>query len=223
MKTYTLKLSTLSDTIIGSAQSYGTIIDSDIVFDRRGLPYIPAKRIKGLFRNAASDLLNMEGFRAMFSSDKEAVNRYFGVMGASDPEPAMNFHNLQLENIAQIGEWLDYLGDKYSYGINQPFIQEFFTAVRTQTAIDPIRQTAKEHSLRTSRVLKRGYCFSGIIAVNDDNEEIRTLLSASCLLIDRIGSKRNRGFGKIKLELCDEDGNSVTNNLAGALEEKCQN
>lgn len=47
---YQIKLTTLSDTIIGSAEAYGPIIDNDIVFDENGFPY-SAKRIKGLFRN----------------------------------------------------------------------------------------------------------------------------------------------------------------------------
>jgi CRISPR/Cas system CMR subunit Cmr6 (Cas7 group RAMP superfamily) len=43
---YKIILKTLSDTLIGSGKSSGTIIDSDIVFDSHCLPYIPAKRIK---------------------------------------------------------------------------------------------------------------------------------------------------------------------------------
>ena len=40
---YKIILKTLSDTLIGSGKSSGTIIDSDIVFDSHCLPYIPAK------------------------------------------------------------------------------------------------------------------------------------------------------------------------------------
>ena len=42
----TIKL--LSDALINSGEGFGAIIDSDVVFDDIGLPYIPAKRIKGL-------------------------------------------------------------------------------------------------------------------------------------------------------------------------------
>lgn len=218
---YTLKLCTLSDTLIGSALSYGTIIDNDIVFDAKGLPYIPAKRVKGLLRNAASDLLLTDGYKTLFPMDETIVETFYGKIGSNDPTPSMIFQNLRLEQYQGIDLWMDYLGDKYAYEINNPLVRQFFTEIRTQTAIDPQTQTAKEHSLRSSRVLKKGFEFSGEIFVCDDNEDIRDLLGISCLLVDRIGSKRNRGFGKVKLDLLDESGSSVCSALERKLEESC--
>ncbi|MCB5261415.1 MAG: RAMP superfamily CRISPR-associated protein [Candidatus Cloacimonetes bacterium] len=219
---YTLKLSTLSDAIIGSAQSFGTIIDSDIVFDDRGLPYIPAKRIKGLFRNAAEDLVQAEGFREILNLDIENVFDTYGRMGNNDPQPPIIFGNLVLPEIDEVTAWLDYLSDKYDYGINQASIVDVFTDLRSQTAIDPETKTAKQHSLRSSRILRKGFSFEGTIALQADTEEARDFLAAICLFVDRIGSKRNRGFGKIKLELLDDKGLSLTSALAGKLEEKCK-
>ncbi|MCB5252574.1 MAG: RAMP superfamily CRISPR-associated protein [Candidatus Cloacimonadaceae bacterium] len=220
---YTLKLSTLSDTLIGSALSYGTIIDSDIVFDAKGLPYIPAKRIKGLLRNAATDLLSTAGYQALFPMDERIVNAFFGKIGSNDPNPGMIFENLYLENYPEIDRWMDYLGDKYAYEINKPLLRQFFTEIRTQTAIDPQTNTAKEHSLRSSRVLKKGFEFSGEIFICDHSEDIQTLLGIACLLVDRIGSKRNRGFGKVKLDLLDQTGGSICRKLERKLEESCKN
>ena len=87
---YQIKLTTLSDTIIGSAEAYGPIIDNDIVFDENGFPFIPAKRIKGLFRNAAEDLFKIEGFKELLSiDDSNIINKLFGDGGKTDSFPSI--------------------------------------------------------------------------------------------------------------------------------------
>ena len=44
MKLY-IKL--LSDLCTYSGESYNSMVDTDVVYDKYGIPYIPAKRIKG--------------------------------------------------------------------------------------------------------------------------------------------------------------------------------
>ena len=220
---YTLKITTLSDTLIGSALSYGTIIDSDIVFDSIGLPYIPAKRIKGLFRNAAVDLLAADGLNDLFRIDPGIVKDYYGDIGSNKAAPEIVFQNLHLEHHIDIDLWMKYLSSRYEYVVNNPLVRNFFTEIRTQTAIDPATKTAKDHSLRSSRVLKKGFDFCGEIHVTQEKDALETLLGLSCLFVDRIGSKRNRGFGRVKLDLLDESGQSVCERLKKKLEASCTN
>ena len=54
MKLY-IKL--LSDLCTYSGESYNSMVDTDVVYDKYGIPYIPAKRIKGCIREAALELL----------------------------------------------------------------------------------------------------------------------------------------------------------------------
>lgn len=220
---YTLKITTLSDTLIGSALSYGTIIDSDIVFDSNGLPYIPAKRIKGLFRNAAVDLLAADGLNDLFRIDPGIVKDYYGDIGSNKAAPEIVFQNLHLEHHIDIDLWMKYLSSRYEYVVNNPLVRNFFTEIRTQTAIDPATKTAKDHSLRSSRVLKKGYTFCGEIQISKASEDIEALLGLSCMYVDRIGSKRNRGYGKVKLDLLDQSGKSVCKYLETKLEASCTN
>nr|MDK2851692.1 hypothetical protein [Candidatus Cloacimonadota bacterium] len=220
---YTLKLLTLSDSLIGSALSYGSIIDSDIVFDARGLPYIPAKRVKGLFRDAATDLIHNTSLAQIFPIDSGLIETFYGSIGNNNPNPSIIFQNLQLDQFQDIEPWIDYLMDKYDYAVNIPSIQNYFTEIRTQTAIDPQTKTAKEHSLRTSRVLKKEFSFSGEIIVSSANEGIQNLLALSCLYIRRMGSMRNRGFGKVQLDLVNQMGESVCLEVKDKLEASCIN
>jgi len=101
---YKIILKTLSDTLIGSGKSSGTIIDSDIVFDSHCLPYIPAKRIKGLFRNAAQDLANFKGFKELTELTR-IPDLKFGNIGENDPNPKIIFENLELQDKDNIAIW----------------------------------------------------------------------------------------------------------------------
>ena len=49
----------LSDICIGSGESYNSVIDTDVTYDDYGLPYIPAKRIKGCIREAGLELKDL--------------------------------------------------------------------------------------------------------------------------------------------------------------------
>ena len=54
----------ISDLVPGSGQGWANIIDSDIVYDQYGFPYIPARRIKGLIKESA---LELEELMPMYS------------------------------------------------------------------------------------------------------------------------------------------------------------
>ena len=59
MEEYTLKVKLVSPALTASGEGFGAIIDTDIVFDETGLPYIPAKRIKGCLLDSASEVEEM--------------------------------------------------------------------------------------------------------------------------------------------------------------------
>ncbi|HOJ38397.1 MAG TPA: hypothetical protein PLP99_11030 [Ignavibacteriales bacterium] len=49
----------ISDTLPGSGESFTSYVDVDIVFDEYGIPYLPAKRIRGILRETAEELDNI--------------------------------------------------------------------------------------------------------------------------------------------------------------------
>jgi len=220
---YTLRLTTLSETLVGSAQSYGSIIDSDVVFNDMGLPYIPAKRIKGLFRNAALDLCHLEGLKDIIPFNTDDIEKVFGSLGKEDPTPYVIFDNLNLSQYDSFCEWTEYLNDRYQYEFSTVTMQEYFTTLRSQTAIDTDTGMAKDHSLRTNRVLIRNLSFEGNITLRLDSKSHRDLLAYVSLYLDHIGSMRNRGFGLVGLDILDKAGNSISNELRKILEAQCTN
>lgn len=69
-----LTITLCSDLCAGSGYAYAGVIDSDICYDDFGLPYIPAKRLKGCMRESAQSILYD------FIS-QEDVEKLFGAAG----------------------------------------------------------------------------------------------------------------------------------------------
>ena len=51
-----IKIKLLSDLCTYSGETYNSVVDMDVVYDENGIPYIPAKRIKGCIREAALEM-----------------------------------------------------------------------------------------------------------------------------------------------------------------------
>ena len=101
---YTLKLELLSPALVGSGQGFGTVIDTDIVFDEAGIPFIPAKRIKGCLLDAFKEVKDMSGISEIFNIQCEDI---FGKIGSEKSAPVY-FSNLVIENYETNKAWLQY-------------------------------------------------------------------------------------------------------------------
>ncbi len=209
MTTYTLTITLKSPALIGSGEGFGAGIDSDVVFDDIGIPYIPAKRIKGCLRDAAVDVKAM--FELSGISYPLQLDTTFGLRGSRRSAPVY-FSNLTIHAYEANYDWLRYLLNVKEHGkklyrdlLSSESILDAFTEIRQQTAIDP-DGVAQDHALRTIRVVKADTCFSGVIQVQGDGEGIRETLQLACLQLRNFGTKRTRGFGEISCSLTGEQG-----------------
>lgn len=231
MKKYKITVELLSQALIGSGEGFGAVIDTDIVFDDSGIPWVPSKRIKGCLRDSATEVCEILGssginyipldkeIRHKENNDKKdqsefkIVNELFGTSGSDEPSP-LYISNLNVQGYEELKEWIGYLRQSYPLIINPEAIRKTYTQIRQQTSIDE-NGTAKEHSLRTLRVARKGLVFEGEIELEEEREEFVRLLYLACLNLRRFGTKRNRGFGEIKCRLL-ENGNEI--NLIKELE-----
>ncbi len=205
-----------SPTLIGSGEGFGALIDSDIVFDDMGIPYIPAKRVKGCLKDSAEevkDILKTVNIPNPIDIDIIDVDAVFGKTGAVlDKTGTMGmvpgrvyFSNLFIPEYEANRTWLRYLMEKEKLRdyITREGVQKHFTEVRQLTRIgeDGI---AFDHSLRSIRVVKRGEIFKGnvsIIGNSQSNDLLIQTLYLACLNFRHIGTSRNRGFGEISCTL----------------------
>ncbi|MCX7991565.1 MAG: RAMP superfamily CRISPR-associated protein [Proteobacteria bacterium] len=196
MNIITLKVTLLSDTIVGSGEGYGAIIDTDIVYDEYGIPYVPSRRIKGCLRDSANRICFYLG------KDKKGKLEYPQVeyvFGNGFRESLFTISNLYIENYKNIKEWFRYLYHNMKNAFSKEAVIDYFTYLRQQTSL--IEGIAKEHSLRTIRCLKKGITFTGTIEILSDDEVVYELLYLSAKNLKHMGTKRNRGFGEVICEL----------------------
>lgn len=212
-----IELKFLSDALISSGNGFGAIVDSDIVFDEYGLPFIPAKRIKGCLRESFEQIDHY--FKEILKNNKSETGAFlekygrlekevcFGNEGQTS-ETGVYFSSLKLKESDSIQPWIEYLSNndnKFSnlFGKNQ--ILDHFTYYRMQTKINPENQAAEDTSLRTSRVLAKSESntFEGSITISnkDKVESIKRTLVIAARNLKHIGLMRNRGFGNVEVTI----------------------
>lgn len=232
MKSYKIQIKLLSDTLLSSGQGFGSSIDSDIMFDEVGLPFIPARRIKGCLKDSLKEILEAfiesknEKLLKQFHWSQETadadtiLHSLFGKSGQSKSSP-MKISNLYLVEYNHNKHWINYLSSKNKL-IHKESILSCFTSNRQQIKMEETG-TTKEGSLRTVRVLNTKFnnenmVFTGDIELNTEADAV--LISIACQNLKRIGSKRNRGFGEVECILFDEKTN-VNEKTLKMLEQLC--
>lgn len=209
--------------LLGSGTGHGAFIDTDIIYDDNGIPYFPGRRLKGLLRESADEVMEMltqANLAGFISSD---VNSVFGTGLNSS---AITVSNLELEGYRESQAVLQTARNAYPHLVNQNTVLHSLTGIRQQTAVNE-KGIAKPNSLRTIRVMKPKSSlkengstiprrFVGEIGVRDESS-IR-LLALSCSNLRLAGSKRNRGLGSITVTLVDEHQNDLTAQVLSDLE-----
>lgn len=200
----TLSITLKSDLCAGSGYSYGGIINNDICYDDCGLPYIPAKRMKGCLREAA-EIIGI--------SEKE-ISVFFGESG-SDRIRGIVIENAYLEHYDELYQELKGIPQKLKKYVTPQSILEQFTTVRTQTKIGE-NGAAKDKSLRSFRSInhyspvERGQEMKFIAKIDfvGLNEEEIIKFEQIAKALRNMGMNRNRGLGSVRCKLNEEkDGN----------------
>ncbi len=87
----TIKL--LSDLCTYSGDTYNSVVDTDVVYDENGIPYIPAKRIKGCIREAAKEMADL-------GIGTSQIDEIFGKEG--NQNSAFSLSNAYIENFPRV-------------------------------------------------------------------------------------------------------------------------
>lgn len=196
-----IEMMLLSDAIPGSGEGIAGIIDSDIVYDEFGIPYIPAKRIKGILRESARDLLDVGKL------SKAQIDALFGVRG-DDKGTDLKISDGFIADYKDVRGFLKAVKHNYTKAyslLNQEAVLGYYSYTRSQTTIGG-NGTAEEDTLRTFRILKRGLAFSFDVVCP---ENFKADLGLICRITRSFGTSRTRGTGAIKLELKDETPNAA--------------
>ncbi len=192
-----LTLTTQSYVLFGSGEGHA-LIDADTTFHSSGFPYVPGRRIKGLLRESLMEVMEMFGEDA--DAIAAAVSRLFGTAGSKGPEGGLVIPNLYLR------DWQTLLKDlKIAREVNPIVfhidnVKRHYCSEVPQTAVKD--GVAKDKSLRLYRVLNPGHQFTAVLnGLENLNEKDEGWFKMAVRNLKSAGTRRNKGFGEILLEL----------------------
>lgn len=208
---YKLIINLKSDLCASSGTGLGSLIDNDVCYDEYGLPYIPAKRIKGLLKEAAVEYCDWD------ENATKYLDKIFGIEGNNNPG-SIKLSNAYLSSYEEIIDSLKYVPTKYKKYVDKQKLINLFTNVRYQTAVDFETGTSKDNSLRSIRVVNKGNQFISTIEL--DNQEEKEFISKVSKLVTHMGMNRTRGFGEVVLEIQDLNNVSDKKHLSITLDDE---
>ena len=193
---YTLTIKLLSPTMLMSGQG-DVNMDSTIVHDRYGIPFIPAKRVRGVLYESALEVAEMMHAAGLNTFTIDDVKVLFNRLEGAEDNPRLSISNLTIVDYDVVATELAALEAQYPAVFTKDRVLEEYTS------IDQVTGTALEGTLHNSRVLNRGLAFSGQIGVEDMTEAERLILACAVRNLTGIGGKRNRGFGQAECTIDD--------------------
>lgn len=182
-----IKMTLLSDAIFGNGISVPGEEDISVQIDENGFPYYKGGTFKGIFREELIRYLNFTGE----ANADEKADALLGFGGNDTATEQLVFSDFTLspwvreQVLAEFGA---------SGGAD---IRDAMTHIRTFTKMNENGMVAEE-SLRMARCVNKGLVFySEITGIHEEDQDlVKNVLG----LIKWIGTMRNRGFGKVRIE-----------------------
>lgn len=204
-KTFRVRLTMESDWHVGTGAGRPGSVDKLIARDADGFPFVPAKTLNGIWRDAMEVLtLGLDG--GTKNEWQKFVEAIFGNQPAlTGADPTIKpFSSILKVQPARLNETLQ----KKIKSLDKTNKQKFFVAltfIKPGVAIDEHSGTAKPDFLRFEEMGRSGTVLEADCELSYCDETIWALLVASARLVERIGGKRRRGAGKCKLVVLDEN------------------
>ena len=202
---FTLRVHTLSPLHLGYGQA-DVNVDAEVVHDEVGLPYFPAKRLKGLLYESALEVTEMNTPLGKGEDLREELDALF--QHGSQGDARLIIPSLYLEGHENMKEDWQYLQSAYPEIFTANDVLEQYTSLRYQTRLDRKTGTAADGSLHNMRVVEAGLDFEGKIEIIGGTVRHLKLLALAFKNLTQAGVKRTRGFGCIDC-LMLQDGKDI--------------
>lgn len=202
MSEYILQITLKSDTTLGSGVGLAGEVDVEVAHDELGLPYLHGRSVKGLLRAAQEELAFMPAVRRI-EKFETTCDQLLGMLG-DETSPALLHVGSARAGDDELREALK-IAD-----VPRAEVLNTFTGVRRQTSINDVTGAADENTLRSIRVLKHGLVLRAHVHVAYDlSDAQKGALAAMVASVRRIGTRRNRGLGRVETDLQDVAGTTV--------------
>lgn len=201
MKRWNLQIVLKSDLCTATGESDSGMIHTKTALEY-GIPYIPAKRIKGCLLEAGKEMADNKVIQ------REILSRLFGAPGMekgigiriSDAHiysVPQYYFGQEKEGQTVINNYEEFYETvRRTPQITEVLLEEIFTRKRTRTAIEEETGAAQKHSLRTIQTVPSGMIFFSRIE-GELNEEDEKALVLCVKGLRHIGIGITRGFGEV--------------------------
>lgn len=191
-----LHVELLSDSTFSRGQGSAGIVDTEVEYDDFGLPFIGGKTIRGLLRDSWLAMCDC------FPELNGAAQRVLGPSRSLDEACRLRIADAHLPD--PIRHAVRAAVERADKPLSHDTILTAFTSIRYQTAENRYTGAPESTTLRSSRLVLRGFVFQSSLAWLDgykpESEDL--CLLALCALATRHGGLlRNRGRGLIRLTL----------------------
>ncbi len=211
MKKMYVRITLKSDATFGRGEGVAGLVDEEVEHDpETGLPYLRGRSLKGLLVEECANILyalerqNSEVLARL----KQAARFLFGQPGSTLDDDAYMHVGPALLPKALSKAVEAHIKRKE---LTPPEVLESLAAIRRQTAVDEETGTPEEGSLRSIRVVLRETPFIASLDFDEaPDEEAKALLAACVLSLRRAGLGRNRGRGRLRARLLDENKSDIT-------------
>ena len=198
---YVLQITLQSPLTSAAGEGRVGIADRDVAFDDLGLPILPGRRLKGLWREAYRDVFDAWKLCGESLIPAEDI---FGKSGQVPSTRDVRLHvaNAKLEEASSLRRWLYYLQDPKAPKLSLEDVVQHYTNVRAQTAIDRHTGAAGENTLRLTRTLRPGLVFRAQVSfVTAPDNVVINALALGAAALQYMGTGRTRGLGKVYCQL----------------------
>ncbi len=204
-----LRFELLSAATFGRGVGLPGDVDQEVEHDAYGMPYLRGRALRGLLAEEAKSILFALG-EVRAKKWQPSLMRLFGEPGRMMDDP--DFSILKVSD-AQLPENLHRL-IAYAIEEEQLVAGKLLTADEVLNSLTAIRrQTAMTHlgapeaaSLRAMRVVLRETRFEARLTFSEEPAPLDlALLTATTLAWRRVGTGRNRGRGRVRAWLKDEE------------------
>jgi len=211
MRRLQLRLHLESDATFGRGEGLAGLVDEEIEYDvATGLPFVRGRTLKGLLVEECANLMFalQTANSPALPTLEAAAKRLFGSPGGDlEGGALLHFGSALLPPQLREAVHSGIVRDELKPAV----VLEALTTIRRQTAVNEVSAAPETGSLRSMRVVLRQTCFwAWLDFANDPGEDDLALLAACALSVRRGGIGRNRGRGRLSLQLLDEQGTDIT-------------
>ncbi|THF84693.1 hypothetical protein [Cohnella fermenti] len=218
MRTRWLEIELRSELCTATGDTSSGLIDIEIAHDR-GLPTVPAKRLKGSLLDVGRELedwgvLTPDRLRALFGVPGQPTSSRLHVLDA-------HLYKVPTANGPIVIDEYDALQAqlKQEQWTEQDILSSF-TDLYTRTAVDQMTGSAKVHALRTMRAAREGLVLRSRIEIDTsgaaDPAELEETLCLCAKGLRRLGLANTRGSGEVRCTLSELEETNQTEDTAYA-------